>query len=113
MTEACVFCRIVAGELPSEIVQETQNTVAFRDAAPLAPTHVLVVTRRHVINITEAASLDPALLGELMVAATDVAAAAGLGAGYRLVVNTGPDGGQTVGHLHVHVLGGRPLGLLG
>ncbi len=113
MTEACVFCRIVAGELPSEIVQQTPGTVAFRDAAPLAPTHVLVVTRRHFTDITEAALLDPALLGELMVAATEVAAGADLGAGYRLVVNTGPDGGQTVGHLHVHVLGGRALGLLG
>jgi histidine triad (HIT) family protein len=113
MTEACVFCRIVAGDLPSQVVHETESTLAFRDAAPLAPTHVLVVTRRHFSDLTEAASIEPSVLGELMAAATSVAAAAGLSAGFRLVVNTGHDGGQTVGHLHLHVLGGRQLGLLG
>ena len=109
----CLFCRIVAGEVPADVVAETDRTLAFRDVAPQAPTHVLVVPREHHADVGACAEADPALLGELLVAAADVARAEGLTGGYRLLTNSGPDAGQTVHHLHVHVLGGRPLGSLG
>ena len=109
----CLFCRIVAGEVPADVVAETDRTLAFRDVAPQAPTHVLVVPREHHADVGACAEADPALLGELLVAAADVARAQGLTGGYRLLTNSGPDAGQTVHHLHVHVLGGRPLGSLG
>ena len=109
----CLFCRIVAGEVPADVVAETDRTLAFRDVAPQAPTHVLVVPREHHADVAACAEADPGLLGELLVAAAGVARAEGLTGGYRLLTNTGPDAGQTVHHLHVHVLGGRPLGSLG
>ncbi len=109
----CLFCRIVAGELPAEVVHETERTVAFRDIGPQAPTHVLVVPRDHHADVAACADADPALLGEVMAAAVAVARAEGLDGGFRLITNTGDDGGQTVHHLHVHVLGGRALGTLG
>ena len=109
----CLFCRIVAGEIPADIVAETAGTVAFRDIAPQAPTHVLVVPRTHHADAAACADAEPALLGEVMAAAVAVARQAGLSGGYRLLTNTGNDAGQTVHHLHVHVLGGRPLGALG
>ena len=109
----CLFCRIVAGEVPADVVAETDRTLAFRDVAPQAPTHVLVVPRDHHADVAACAEADPGLLGELLVAAAGVARAEGLTGGYRLLTNTGPDAGQTVHHLHVHVLGGRPLGSLG
>ena len=109
----CLFCRIVAGEVPADVVAETDRTLAFRDVAPQAPTHVLVVPREHHADVAACADADPALLGELLAAAADVARAEGLTGGYRLLTNSGPDAGQTVHHLHVHVLGGRPLGGLG
>ncbi|MCY7364867.1 MAG: HIT domain-containing protein [Frankiaceae bacterium] len=109
----CLFCRIVAGEVPATVVAETERTVAFRDVAPQAPTHVLVVPRDHHAHAAACAAPDPGLLADLLVAAADVARAEGLEGGYRLLTNTGPDAGQTVHHLHVHVLGGRALGALG
>lgn len=110
---ACLFCRIVAGEVPAEVVAETDRTLAFRDIGPQAPTHVLVVPRDHHADAGACAEVDPALLGEVVAAAAAVARQEGLTGGYRLVTNTGDDGGQTVHHLHVHVLGGRALGPLG
>lgn len=104
----CVFCRIVAGELPSERVREDQHTVAFRDASPQAPVHVLVVPRLHVASLWELE--DPGLAGQLLAAAAEVAREEGLEAGWRLIANTRGHGGQEVDHLHLHVLGGRPLG---
>ncbi len=109
----CLFCRIVAGEIPSTVVAETDRTVAFRDVAPQAPTHVLVVPRDHHADVAACAAADPGLLADVLAAAVDVARAEGLEDGYRLLTNTGPDAGQTVHHLHVHVLGGRALGALG
>ena len=103
----CLFCRIVNGEIPSRRVYEDEQIVAFADVAPQAPTHVLVVPRRHVGSLDDLR--DPALAGRLLPVAAEVAATLGLGAGYRVVVNTGPNGGQTVGHLHLHVLGGRQM----
>ena len=105
---ACVFCRIVAGEIPAHVVREDADTLAFRDAHPQAPVHVLVVPRRHVASLSELE--DPGTAGALLHAACEVARAQGLGAGWRLIVNTGAHGGQEVDHLHLHVLGGRSLG---
>ncbi len=109
----CLFCRIVAGEVPATVVAETDRTLAFRDIGAQAPTHVLVVPREHHADAAACADADPALLGEVMAAAVAVARQEGLDGGYRLVTNTGADGGQSVHHLHVHVLGGRALGPLG
>jgi histidine triad (HIT) family protein len=106
----CLFCRIVAGEIPARVVAETERTMAFRDVNPQAPTHVLVVPRAHHADVAAVAAADPALLAEVMTAAASVAGSEGLSGGYRLVTNTGDDAGQTVHHLHVHVLGGRALG---
>lgn len=105
----CLFCRIVAGELPADVVHETARTLAFRDVGPQAPTHVLVVPRDHLPDVAAAADADPALLAEVVAAAVAVARQEGLDAGYRLVANTGDEGGQTVHHLHLHVLGGRSM----
>lgn len=110
----CLFCRIVAGDVPATVVAETDRTVAFRDVAPQAPVHVLVVPRDHHADAAACADADPALLADVLAAAVAVARTEGLAdSGYRLLTNTGADAGQTVHHLHVHVLGGRPLGALG
>ena len=105
----CLFCGIVAGRVPATIVHSDDGTVAFRDVNPQAPTHLLVVPRRHVPGAS-AVEATAGVWAALMTAAARVARAEGLGeGGYRLVVNTGPDAGQSVPHLHVHVLGGRAL----
>lgn len=101
----CVFCKIAAHEIPSEVVLEDGDVVAFRDSRPVAPLHVLVVPRRHVAS---AAQADPGTLGKVSAAAARVAREAGR-SDYRLVVNVGPGAGQSVAHLHVHVLAGRPF----
>lgn len=108
----CLFCKIVTGAVPSTKVHETARTYAFRDIAPHAPVHVLVVPKDHHADLASLAAADPELLAEVVRAATDVAALEGLSGGYRVVVNTGPDSGQTVFHTHLHVLGGRPMGVL-
>ena len=107
---SCLFCGIVAGEIPATVVHETARTLAFRDLNPGAPTHVLVIPRDHYATAAELAAADPAYAGEVIAAAAAVAAKEGLSGGYRLVANTGDDAGQTVHHLHLHVLGGRPMG---
>jgi histidine triad (HIT) family protein len=104
----CIFCKIVAGEIPSEQVHATDSVIAIRDIQAQAPTHVLVLPRRHVKSLWELD--DPELAGQLLQAAADVARAEGLEQGWRLIVNTGEFGGQEVPHLHLHVLGGRPMG---
>ncbi len=110
MPAKTLFERIIDREIPASIVHEDSLCMAFRDIAPQAPVHVLVVPRRPVAAISEAADDDERLLGHLLLTARDIARAEGLEAGYRIVINTGPDGGQTVDHLHVHVLGGRAMG---
>jgi len=108
----CLFCKIVAGELPSEIMHETPTTVAFKDIHPAAPFHVLVVPRRHVEDASVVTPEEGPLLADLLMAARAVADQAGLAApdrGYRLIFNIGPDSMNSVPHLHLHVLGGRPL----
>ncbi len=107
--DTCLFCRIVSGAIPATLVAETPHAIAFRDIAPKAPVHVLVVPRRHIASLAEAS--DPAELGEVAALAAAVARQEGVAAsGYRVVTNVGADGGQTVGHLHLHVLGGRAMG---
>ena len=107
---SCLFCRIVSREIPADIVHETENTIAFRDIAPQAPVHVLVIPKEHVTSLATIPDNSEALLGQLMAAVRDVASIEGLeDSGFRTVLNTGPDGGQEVMHLHAHVLGGREL----
>lgn len=106
---ACLFCKIVAGEIPSKKVFEDDLTYAFRDINPQAPTHVLVVPRKHVNSLAETSGEDQEMLGYLHLVAARIAKSEGLSKGFRTVINTGPDGGQTVDHLHVHLLGGRGM----
>ncbi len=106
----CLFCRIVAGEIPATVVHETDTTLAFRDINPQAPTHVLVIPKEHHATIADLAAQAPSVVTDLAAAAGAVAEQEGLGDGYRLVFNTGPQAGQTVHHVHLHVLGGRGLG---
>ena len=106
----CLFCSIVAGDIPADIVRSDEHTVAFRDINPQAPTHVLIVPKQVIPRIAEAGTDDQALLGNLLLKAAEVARQLGLAtSGYRLVINNGRDGGETVPHLHCHILGGRPL----
>jgi histidine triad (HIT) family protein len=111
----CLFCRMVAGEIPADVVHRTDRVLAFRDINPQAPTHVLVIPTEHHRNLGALAAADPELLGEVVRAATEVARQEGLvddggvDPGYRVVTNTGPQAGQSVDHLHLHVLGGRRL----
>ena len=103
----CLFCKIVAGEIPATVVRETATTLAFRDINPQAPTHVLVVPKAHYPDAVTAAGADPALVGEVIAEAGRVAADEKVDeSGYRLIFNTGAGAGQTVFHAHVHVLGG-------
>lgn len=112
--QECIFCRIVRGEIPGERVFENETVVAFRDIHPAAPTHVLIVPREHIASVSDLSDDDASIAGALMLAARTIAAQEGLVAnGYRVITNTGEWGGQTVDHLHLHVLGGRPLGALG
>jgi histidine triad (HIT) family protein len=108
MSSGCIFCRIVAGEIPADVVKRGDGMLAFKDLSPQAPTHVLVIPEMHVGSLNDAK--DPQLLGRLMAFARDVAQELKVATkGYRVVLNTNPDGGQTVFHLHLHVLGGRPM----
>ncbi len=107
----CLFCRIARGELAADIVLETDDVVVFRDINPQAPTHLLVIPRKHIPSLEEAGDEDGALLGKVYLAARDAARKEGIAHdGYRTVLNTGRNGGQVVFHLHVHLLGGRALG---
>jgi histidine triad (HIT) family protein len=107
----CLFCRIVAGEIPSDEVNSGELTYAFRDVSPQAPTHVLVVPREHYPNAAALGAAQPELLAGLVADAHAIAVAEGLAErGYRLVFNTGPDAQQSVQHVHLHLLGGRSFG---
>jgi histidine triad (HIT) family protein len=106
----CLFCKIIAGEIPSQKVFEDDLTYAFRDINSQAPTHVLIVPRKHIASLAESGAEDQELLGYLHLVAARIAVSEELANGFRTVINTGNDGGQTVEHLHVHLLGGRPMG---
>ena len=104
----CIFCQIATGKIPSEKIFENERVLAFRDLHPQAPTHVLVIPRRHIATLNDLQSNDAALVGEMMLAATQIAAKENLAeAGYRLVMNCNQHGGQSVYHIHLHLLGGR------
>ncbi|HET6762994.1 MAG TPA: histidine triad nucleotide-binding protein [Longimicrobiaceae bacterium] len=106
----CIFCKIVAGEIPSNRVLEDEHLIAFRDIQPAAPVHVLIVPRRHVASVAALAADDADLAGRLLIAAGEVARREGIAeSGFRVVANTGEHGGQSVDHLHLHVIGGRQL----
>jgi histidine triad (HIT) family protein len=106
----CLFCRIAAGEIPAQVVHRDEHVVAFRDINPQAPTHLLLIPIRHLASVAEVGEGDGDLLARMMTTAVRLAAEAGLdGSGYRLVTNTGRDAGQSVAHLHWHLLGGRPM----
>ena len=107
----CLFCKILAGDIPADVVHETANTLAFRDINPQAPTHVLIIPRRHIARINDIEDGDREQVGDLFLAAKEIAAAEGLADdGYRVVMNCNEAAGQTVFHLHLHLLGGRQLG---
>ena len=106
MPDDCLFCRIVAREIPATVVRETETTLAFRDIAPKAPVHVLVIPKDHHVTLSDVAEADPSLAATVLTEAREVARAEGVGDGWRLVANNGAPVGQTVFHAHVHVLGG-------
>lgn len=106
----CIFCRIVGGSIPARVVYQDEDTLAFDDITPQAPVHTLVIPKRHVAAVQDLGEADQALLGRLLLTCRKVATEKGLAeSGYRIVANTGRDGGQSVFHLHFHVLGGRHL----
>lgn len=105
----CLFCKIVAGDIDSDVVHETDEVLAFRDINPGAPTHVLVIPKQHIASASDVGREHGELLGELFEVMAGVARSEGVGGGHRIVTNVGPDAGQSVQHVHFHVLGGRPL----
>jgi histidine triad (HIT) family protein len=107
---SCIFCRIVAGEIPATVVAQGDRWLAFRDIDAKAPTHVLIVPREHLASLHALTGAHAMLMGEIVVAAARIAEAERLTGGFRIVANAGPDAGQSVDHIHFHVLGGRPLG---
>jgi histidine triad (HIT) family protein len=109
MNEDCIFCKIVAGEAPATVVHRDEHVIAVEDLRPQAPIHLLVIPCRHVPRMIDVGPRDADLLASLFFAANRLAQARGLENGFRLVVNNGPGGGQTVDHLHVHLLGGRAM----
>ena len=110
MTDTCLFCRIVAGEIPAATLHADDLVIAIRDIGPKAPTHVLLMPRAHVPSAADLTDADGPMLGRLFSVAARLAADEGLDGGWRLVSNVGPDAGQSVPHLHVHLLGGRAMG---
>lgn len=106
---SCTFCKIIEGTIPSEAIYQNQFCYAFADLHPQAPTHVLIVPRQHINSLSDTEIGDALVLGQLLSAAAEIARIKQLAKGYRIVVNAGPDGGQTVDHLHLHLLGGRPM----
>jgi histidine triad (HIT) family protein len=107
----CLFCRIASGEIPAAVTYQDDLVVAFRDISPQAPTHVLLIPRKHVASLSHLSVAEDAIVGHLVRIAAQIAENEGVSAGgYRLVANCGPEAGQSVDHVHFHLLGGRPLG---
>jgi histidine triad (HIT) family protein len=109
MNTDCLFCRIHAGEIPANRVYEDEYSIAFPDINPQAPTHLLIIPKEHLASQARVLAEHEPMLGHLLVVAAKLAQSQKLDKGYRVVINTGEDGGQTVHHLHVHLLGGRPM----
>jgi histidine triad (HIT) family protein len=111
MSEQCVFCRIIAGEIPGDFVYRDDEMVAFRDINPVAPTHILLVPRKHITSAQDLQQEHEGLMGRMLLRAKVLAEEEGIAdRGFRLVLNSGPEGGQIVPHLHLHLIGGRSLG---
>jgi histidine triad (HIT) family protein len=106
----CLFCKIASGAIPVKRIYEDDDVLAFPDINPQAPVHILLIPKKHIASLAHTVPEDTGMLGHLIAASAGVARANNLGNGYRLDINTGPDGGQTVDHLHVHLLGGRHMG---
>ena len=106
---SCLFCKIVEGQIPSTPVYQDEKVYAFADINPVAPTHILIVPREHFNSLDDTDADSHEILGHLLLVAAEIARQKGLGKGYRVVINTGEEGGQTVDHLHVHLAGGRPM----
>ena len=110
MSEDCIFCKIIAKEIPSELLYQDDLVTAFRDIEPAAPVHILIVPNKHIPSMNEVVPEDEALIGHLHTVAQKLAVEEGIAEkGYRLVINTGDDGGQVVYHIHLHLMGGKPL----
>ncbi|MBT8147541.1 MAG: histidine triad nucleotide-binding protein [Gammaproteobacteria bacterium] len=110
MSDDCLFCKIIAGDIPANKVYEDDDVLAFHDISPAAPTHILVIPKKHIAAVKDAGTEDTQLLGRLTLKASDIAREQGLEEdGYRFVINTGVEGGQTVFHIHLHILGGRAM----
>ena len=108
--EDCIFCKIIAGEIPSTGVYSDEFVTAFRDINPAAPTHILIIPNRHIPSVNDLTVDDEQLMGHILTAARKIAVQEGIAeSGYRLIVNTGPDGGQEVSHIHLHLLGGQKM----
>ncbi|AAW40224.1 histidine triad nucleotide-binding protein [Dehalococcoides mccartyi] len=108
---SCIFCQIVKGEIPAQIVYKDEDLVAFKDINPQSPVHILIIPRRHITNLTELDEADTELAGKMILLAGKLAREMDIAeSGYRLVINSGREGGQVVNHLHLHLLGGRQLG---
>ena len=105
----CLFCRIIRGEIPAKKVYEDNETFVFEDINPQAPTHVLIIPKKHIVGVKEAKAEDAAIIGKLHLTAAKIARDRKIENGYRTVFNVGPGAGQSVFHLHLHLLGGRPL----
>ncbi|HUY82228.1 MAG TPA: histidine triad nucleotide-binding protein [Acidobacteriaceae bacterium] len=107
----CIFCKIAAGEIPAKKLYEDEHALAFADINPQAPVHILIIPKRHIASPAqlEGTDADKTLIGHLHIVAQQLASQQNLGKGYRITINTGPDGGQTVDHLHLHLLGGRQM----
>jgi histidine triad (HIT) family protein len=106
----CIFCKIVAGEIPSDTVYEDEEIIAFRDINPQAPVHIVIIPRQHISALSDLSQSDSALVGRMVIAANKLAEDEGIAEkGYRVVINCGPEGGQLVPHLHLHLVGGRQL----
>ncbi len=107
--ENCIFCKIIAGDIPSNKVYEDDKVLAFRDIAPMAPTHILVIPKAHIPSVAAITSENSGIVSHMFEIIAKIAAQEGLDGGYRVVSNCGPDAGQTVPHLHFHILGGKQL----
>lgn len=111
MDPQCLFCRIAAGEIPADVVRSDDDLVAFRDINPQAPSHILLIPRKHISSVSELSREDAEVMGKLFLGAKELAREEGIEeGGYRMVVNAGPNAGQTVFHIHLHLLGGRGMG---
>jgi histidine triad (HIT) family protein len=109
-TMDCIFCKIIAGQIPSDVVYKDDKVIAFRDINPMAPVHLLIIPREHIVSLNDITEQQTALVGHMVQVARQLAKQQGIATrGYRVVINTGPQGGQLVQHLHMHLLGGREL----